>query len=87
MLFNFSNHPQPLYVWIDRIGLYSRKWNLHVDTEREVNTSIKGKESQGGGGSQKKREILQKGEGEEYYAPRTWSEDLNPTSRTDGRLS
>ena len=53
MLFNFSNYPQPLYVWIDRTGLYPKKQNLHVDTKREVNTSIKGKEGQGGRGSQK----------------------------------
>ena len=55
MLFNFFNHPQPLYVWIDRTGLYFKKWNLHMDTEREVNTSIKGKEGQGGRGSPKKK--------------------------------
>ena len=58
-----------------------------MDTKREVNTSIKGKESQGGEGSQKKDKILQKGEGEEYYAPRMLSEDLSLTTRTNGRLS
>ena len=71
MLFNFSNHPQPLYVRIDRTGLSPRKWNLHVDTEREVNTSIKGKESQGEWEPGKEEKIPQKGEGEGYYAPRT----------------
>ena len=64
MLFNFSNHPQPLYVWIDRTGLYPKKQNLHVDTKRKVNTSIKGKESKGEKGSPKKEKILQKGKGE-----------------------
>ena len=54
MLFNFSNYPQPLYVWIDGTGLYPKKQNLHVDIKQEVNTSIKGKESQGEGGSQKR---------------------------------
>ena len=61
MLFNFFNHPQPLYVWIDRTGLYPKKQNLHVNTKREVNTSIKGKESQGGRGSLEKKKS-QKGE-------------------------
>ena len=58
-----------------------------MDTKKEVNTSIKGRESQGVRGSQKEDKILQKGEGEEDYAPRTLSEDLNLTTRTNGRLS
>ena len=45
MLFSFYNHPQPLRVWIDRTYLHPRKKNLHVDTEREVKTSIKEKKS------------------------------------------
>lgn len=43
MLFNFPNYPQPLEVWIDKTGLRPRKWNWHVDTKREVITSIKGR--------------------------------------------
>ena len=53
----------------------------------EVDTSIKGKESEGERDPRKEGKILQKGEREGYYAPRTLSEDLNPTTRTNGRLS
>ena len=72
MLFNFSQPPPTtlMYGLIGRVCT-PKKQNLHVDTKREVNTSIKGKESQGGRGSRKEDKILQKGEGEGYYAPRT----------------
>ena len=63
MLFNFFNHSQPLYVWIDRTGLYPKKQNLHVNTKQEVNTSIKGKESQGGSGSRKEDKSYKRGRG------------------------
>ena len=51
-----------------------------------MNTSIKGKESDG------ERDPLEeknprKGENEVYNAPRTPSEDLDPTTHTNGRLS
>ena len=31
MLFNFYNHPQPLWVWADGTSISPRKSNLHVD--------------------------------------------------------
>ena len=54
-----------------------------------MNTSIKGKESEGEGvPPQRKRENPEKrGEEEGYDVPRTLSEDLDPTTRTNGRLS
>ena len=50
MLFNFSQPPSTTLM-CELIGrVYTpKKQNLHVDTKWEVNTSIKGKESQGGG--------------------------------------
>ena len=52
-----------------------------------MNTSIKGKESEGERDPPEKEEkILQKGEWEGYCAPRTQSEDLNPTTHTNGML-
>ena len=53
-----------------------------MDTKREVDTSIKGKESQGGGGSQKEDKSYKREKGKD-----TMLEDLNPTSRIDVRLS
>ena len=64
-----------------------KKQNLHVDTKREVNTSIKGKESQGGVGARKEEKILPKGEWEGDDAPRRQSKDLNPPNCIDVRLS
>ena len=31
ILFNFYNHPQPLWVWADGTSISSEKSNLHVD--------------------------------------------------------
>ena len=31
MLFNFYNHPQPLWVWADGTSISPGKSNLHVD--------------------------------------------------------
>ena len=31
ILFNFYNHPQPLWVWADGTSISPRKSNLHVD--------------------------------------------------------
>ena len=31
MLFNFYNHPQPLWVWADGTSISPEKSNLHVD--------------------------------------------------------
>ena len=31
MLFNFYNHPQPLWVWVDKTSISPKKRNLHVD--------------------------------------------------------
>ena len=55
-----------------------------MDTKGEGNTSIKEKESQEGEGIEK---ILQKGEWEECAVPRTKSEDSNPPSYINVRLS
>ena len=52
-----------------------------------MNTSIKGKESKGERDPQEEKKILQQGEKEGYNALRMLSEDLNPTTRTNGRLS
>ena len=41
MLFNFYNHPQPLWVWADRTSISPRKLNLHVDVGGRVKASIK----------------------------------------------
>ena len=41
MLFSFYNHPQPLWVWVDRTSISPRKLNLHVDVGGRVNASIK----------------------------------------------
>ena len=34
MLFNFYNHPQPLWVWVDGTSISLGKLNLHVDVGR-----------------------------------------------------
>ena len=63
MLFNFSQ-PPPTTLMYGLIGQVNtpKKQNLHVDTKREVNTGIKGKESKGGEDPPKKEDkILQKG--------------------------
>ena len=41
MLFSFYNHPQPLWVWADRISISPRKLNLHVDVGERIKASIK----------------------------------------------
>ena len=41
MLFNFYNHPQPLWVWADRTIISPRRLNLHVDVGGRVKASIK----------------------------------------------
>ena len=57
------------------MSLYPKKQNLHVDTKREVNTSIKGKERQGGGGSQKEDKSYKREKGKDTMllgrSPRT----------------
>ena len=45
MLFSFYNHPQLLWVWVDRTSISPRKLNLHVDVGGRVKASIKGKGS------------------------------------------
>ena len=45
MLFSFYNHPQPLWVWADRISISLRKLNLHVDVGGRLKASIKGERS------------------------------------------
>ena len=42
MLFNFYNHPQPLWVWVDGTSISLGKLNLHVDVGRGVKANIKG---------------------------------------------
>ena len=54
ILFNFYNHPQPLWVWADGTSISPGKLNLHVDVGGRVKASIKRKEKQfrkGGGGT------------------------------------
>ena len=41
ILFSFSNHPQPLWVWADRTSISPRKLNLHMDVGGRVKASIK----------------------------------------------
>ena len=43
--------PQPLWVWVDRTSINSRKLNLHVDVGGRVKASIKrrGKQFRKGG--------------------------------------
>ena len=41
MLFNFYNHPQPLWVWADGTSISPRKLNLHVDVGGRVKANIK----------------------------------------------
>ena len=50
ILFSFYNHPQPLWVWADRISISPRKLNLHVDVGGRIKASIKrrGKQSKKG---------------------------------------
>ena len=43
MLFNFYNHPQPLWVWADKISISLIKLNLHMDVRGKGKASIKGK--------------------------------------------
>ena len=45
MLFSFYNHPQLLWVWVDRTSISPRKLNLHVDVGGRGNASIKGEGS------------------------------------------
>ena len=52
ILFNFYNHPQPLWVWADGTSINPGTLNLHMDVGGKVNASIKRKEKQfreGGG--------------------------------------
>ena len=46
ILFNFYNHPQPLWVWADGTNISPGKLNLHVDVRGRVKASIKRKEKQ-----------------------------------------
>ena len=46
ILFNFYNHPQPLWVWADGTSISPGTLNLHVDVGGRVNASIKRKEKQ-----------------------------------------
>ena len=46
MLFSFYNHPQPLWVWADRISINPKKLNVHVDLGGKEKASIKRKEKQ-----------------------------------------
>ena len=41
MLFSFYNHPQPLWVWVDRTSISPRKLDLHVNVGGRVKASIK----------------------------------------------
>ena len=45
MLFNFYNHPQPLWVWANGTSISPGKLNLHVDVGRGVKDIIKGEVS------------------------------------------
>ena len=45
ILFNFYNHPQPLWVWTDRTSISPKKLDLHVDAGGRVKASIKGEGS------------------------------------------
>ena len=46
ILFNFYNHPQPLWVWADGTSINPKKLNLHMDVGEKVKASIKRKEKQ-----------------------------------------
>ena len=50
MLFNFYNHPQPLWVWADKTSSSPIKLNLHINVRERKKVSIKG-----GGSSPKER--------------------------------
>ena len=50
MLLIFYNHPQPLWVWVDKTSISPIKLNIHVDVREEKKASIKG-----GGSKPKKR--------------------------------
>ena len=41
MLFNFYNHPQPLWVWADGTSISPGKLNLYVDVGGRVKANIK----------------------------------------------
>ena len=41
MLFNFYNHPQPLWEWADGTNISLGKLNLHVDVGGRVKANIK----------------------------------------------
>ena len=58
MLFNFYNHPQPLWVWADRTSISPRKLNLHMNVGGRVKASIKGDGSNPEKGGGAKNEIL-----------------------------
>ena len=42
ILFNFYNHPQPLWVRADRTSISPKRLNLHVDVGGRVKAIIKG---------------------------------------------
>ena len=48
MFFSFYNHPQLLWVWADETSISPGTLNLHVDVERGVKATIKGKISSPG---------------------------------------
>ena len=50
VLFNFYNHPQPLWVWADGTSISLGTLNLHVNVRGRVKSSIKRKEKQFRGG-------------------------------------
>ena len=43
ILFSFYNHPQPLWIWADKISISLIKLNLHMDVRGKGEASIKGK--------------------------------------------
>ena len=54
MLFNFYNHPQPLWVWADGTSISPGKLNLHVDGGGRVKVNIKREVSNPKKGAEKK---------------------------------
>ena len=45
IFFSFYNHPQLLWVWVDRTSISPRKLNLYVDVGGRLKASIKGEGS------------------------------------------
>ena len=57
MLFSFYNHPQPLWVWADKISISLIKLNLHMDVRGKGKASIKGRGSSSKRGRPRTRAI------------------------------